>query len=82
MEVEKKKRQFTGVVASANMDKTVKVTVTHSIRHPKYLKTIVRHKSFLVHTDMEVKVGDTVTFVESRPYSKNVKSVVIAVIKK
>lgn len=72
------KRQITGVVESAKMDKTVKVTITRSTRHAKYKKVLVRTRTFMAHTDMEVNVGDTVTIQECRPYSKNVKWVVIS----
>lgn len=77
MEAKKTKRQFTGVVTSNKMDKTVKVTVTRTTKHPKYKKTLIRARHFMAHTDSPLNVGDQVTVQESRPYSKNVKWVVI-----
>ncbi len=65
------RRTFTGVIVSTKMDKTLVVKVDRTIVHPKYGKRYVQSKKYHVHAlDGDHKVGDTVKFQESRPYSK------------
>lgn len=71
------KRQFEGIVVSNKMEKTVRVRVDHTMRHPLYQKIQSRSKIFFAHTDKELSIGDKVTIRESKPYSKNVKWKVI-----
>ena len=77
MENTKKIKQLVGTVVSTKMQKTVKVSVERSIRHPRYHKILRRVRNFLVHTDIELNEGDKVIIAESRPYSKLVSWVVI-----
>lgn len=77
MENTKKIKQLVGTVVSTKMQKTVKVAVERSIRHPRYHKILRRVRNFLVHTDIELNEGDKVVIAESRPYSKLVSWVVI-----
>lgn len=72
-----KKREIQGVVTSNKMEKTVKVEVGSSERHPQYKKIVKRKKVFLAHTNEVLEIGDTVTIKESRPLSKKVKWIVI-----
>lgn len=66
-----KRKSLEGVVTSNKMNKTVVVTVTKSMRHPRYSKVIKRSKKYYAHSDdMEYKVGDKVTIIETRPLSK------------
>jgi len=67
------KKELKGVVTSVSMISTVKVAVNTQKRHAKYGKIIKRSKTYMVHTDVELKVGDEVTIRETKPYSKNVK---------
>ncbi len=68
----KNKRKFTGTVVSSNMDKTIVVRVDRTMVHPKYQKRYVRSKKYQVHDALNThKAGDTVTFMECRPMSKN-----------
>ncbi len=61
-----------GVVVSNKMDKTAVVSVARRVRHGKYLKTVVRHKNYMVHDENnECLPGDRVVIAETRPLSKN-----------
>jgi small subunit ribosomal protein S17 len=77
-EIKKIKRQIVGEVTGNKMDKTVRVATTRTTKHEKYKKVLVRTRTFMAHTDIELSLGDKVTIQECRPYSKNVKWVVIA----
>ncbi len=70
----KAKRTWTGVVVSDKMDKTVVVRVDRVTRHPVYKKRITISKKYKVHDEKnEKRIGDKVSFVESRPISKHKK---------
>lgn len=71
------KKEYTAVVKSVGMQNTVKVSVSLPERHPKYHKIVRHSKAYLAHSDMELQLGDVVTIRESKPYSKNVKWIVI-----
>ncbi len=61
-----------GVVTSASMDKTIVVTVTDRVRHPKYNKFVLRTKKLYTHDDAnDAGIGDRVRVMETRPLSKN-----------
>ena len=63
---------FVGTIVSKSMKNTVKVSVPYTVRHPKYHKILKRTTNLLAHTDKEdLKVGQEVTIVKTRPYSKN-----------
>ena len=60
-----------GVVTSSAMDKTIVVTVTERVRHPKYKKTVLQTKKLHTHDEAnDAKVGDRVRVMETRPLSK------------
>lgn len=65
-----KRRRLSGVVESAKTEKTAKVRIDRSYRHPLYGKVIRSHKIYLVHDEIGVKPGDKVTIVETKPISK------------
>ena len=66
------KKQFTGIVVSDKMDKTIVARVDRVKAHPKYGKRYKVSKKFKVHDEKnEHKVGDEVIFVECRPLSKD-----------
>jgi small subunit ribosomal protein S17 len=71
------KKEFKGVVVSNKMQGTVRVQVDRPVRHPVYKKVVNERKILFAHTDKELNEGDEVTVRESRPYSKNVKWVVV-----
>jgi len=67
-----KKRQWTGIVVSTKMAKTIVVRVDRTLIHPKYGKRMKISKRYKVHSVMsDIKVGDKVVFVECRPLSRD-----------
>jgi len=65
------KRILQGVVVSDKQDKTVVVSVERQVMHPVYKKIVKRSKKFAAHDENnQFKVGDMVSIVESKPYSK------------
>ncbi len=63
---------FTGVVVSNKMQKTIVVEVTAQHTHPLYKKIINRTNKFKVHCeDYQIKPGDVVSFIETKPISKD-----------
>ncbi|MFV1917272.1 MAG: 30S ribosomal protein S17 [Patescibacteria group bacterium] len=63
-------RVFTGKVISIKNEKTATVAVERIVSHPVYIKRYKRVKKYHVHDTIGTKVGDTVNFVASRPFSK------------
>jgi small subunit ribosomal protein S17 len=77
------KAEITGVVVSDKMDKTVVVSVERQIRDALYGKIQRRTSKFLAHNESpDVKVGDRVAIVESRPLSRRKRWVVTRVVEK
>ena len=77
-----KQKEFTGVVVSDKMQKTVVVKIMHLTRHAKYSKTVKLYNKFKAHDEKGVaKLGDTVRIVETRPLSKDKRFIVKQVIK-
>ena len=64
---------FTGKVIATKTAKTATVAVERVIIHPLYKKRMRRDTKYQVHDEKGVKVGDTVKFTASRPYSKTKK---------
>ena len=64
---------LTGKVISTSMLKTATVLVERVIVHKLYKKRLKRTKSYHVHDEIGVLVGDRVKFVASKPYSKTKK---------
>jgi small subunit ribosomal protein S17 len=65
------RKERTGVVVSASMQKTIVVRVERKTRHPLYGKEMLQSKKFYAHDEEgKAKVGDRVTIVETRPMSK------------
>lgn len=69
-------------VVSNQMQKTIVVEIKKRFTHPLYKKVIWRTKRLKVHTDDEVKVGDSVEIVSTRPISKDIHFKVVNLIKK
>jgi small subunit ribosomal protein S17 len=60
-----------GIVVSDKMDQTAVVAVVERVRHPKYGKTVLRTKKLYAQDDTnDVRVGDRVRVMETRPISK------------
>ena len=65
------RKERTGVVVSAAMQKTIVVRVELKKRHPLYGKEMRQYKKFHAHDEKnEAKVGDRVEITETRPLSK------------
>ncbi len=63
---------LSGVVVSDKMDKTVVVSVSRFIKHPKYGKYYKVSKKYKAHDEENrYKTGDKVDIVETRPISKD-----------
>ena len=78
MELKMPKRMLSGVVVSANSNKTITVNVIRRIKHKLYKKIIRQTKKYHAHDEKnEFNVGDTVTIIESKPISKTKKWKVI-----
>ena len=71
------RRRFEGVVVGNKMDKTVKVLVETKRIHPKYKKVVGYRKVYFARTEKDLQEGDAVTIKEARPFSKNVRWIVI-----
>lgn len=71
-----------GIVESDKRDKTRKVAIYYSVRHPKYGKYIRRRTVLHVHDEgNESKVGDRVEIAECRPVSKSKSWVLLRVVR-
>jgi small subunit ribosomal protein S17 len=65
------KRVFVGVVTSDKMQKTRRVEIARTVRHPRYEKLMRRRTICMVHDEGNAShTGDTVEIVESRPRSR------------
>ena len=75
MSVETKfKRKLYGVVTSNVNDKTITVNVERRFKHRTYNKFVSQSKKYHAHdNENKAQVGDKVTIIESRPYSKKKK---------
>ena len=72
-------RPYTGIVVSDKMQKTIVVRVDRMKMHPKYKKQYKQSTTFKVHDEKgEFHVGDMVSFVETRPLSKQKRWRVLA----
>jgi small subunit ribosomal protein S17 len=70
--VVKKGSVLSGVVVSDKMDKTVVVSVSRFVKHPKYGKFYKINKKYKAHDEKnEYKTGDKVEIVETKPISKD-----------
>lgn len=70
-EVKKLKKTLNGTVVSDKNKKTIVVKVTRRFKDPVYSKFVSSSKKYHAHDESaKAKVGDMVTIVESRPYSK------------
>jgi small subunit ribosomal protein S17 len=60
-----------GTVVSNKMPNTLIVKVVTKRRHPLYKKLITRAKKFKVHSQSDIKVGQKVKIIETKPISKD-----------
>jgi small subunit ribosomal protein S17 len=68
---EKKPKTKTGFVLSNSGNKSIKVAIDFTVKHPKYGKYVKRRTKVVVHDEHnQAGVGDVVEIAECRPYSK------------
>lgn len=68
---ESKAREVIGVVVSNKMDKSIVVSISRRVKHPKYGKYITRTTKLRAHDEKnECGEGDLVLIRECRPLSK------------
>lgn len=62
---------FEGTITSNKTINTVAVEVIYFAKHPKYKKVLKKTTNLLAHNEIEnLKEGDKVEIVSSKPYSK------------
>ncbi len=82
-EAQKGQRTLTGRVVSDKMVKTVAVEVERLIKHPRYGKYVRRTTKLLAHDENgDSHVGDLVTIVPCRPFSKRKSWRLLEVVRK
>ncbi len=65
------RRTITGTVTSDKMEKTVVVTVVRRVRDRRFHKFVTRRVKYKAHDESNnVKSGDVVEIIESRPMSR------------
>jgi small subunit ribosomal protein S17 len=70
-----------GIVESDKRDKTRKVAINFSVKHPKYGKYMKKRTVLHVHDEKnESKLGDRVEIAECRPISKTKSWVLLRVL--
>lgn len=77
------RKRMIGTVASDKMNKSRRVEVERTVRHPKYGKTVRR--TVVCHThdeENESHTGDLVEIIESRPLSKLKRWALVRVVRK
>jgi len=82
LNIPKRSPRRVGIVESDARNKTRKVAIRYSVRHPKYGKYIRRRTMLQVHDEDNVsRVGDRVEIAECRPISKTKSWVLLRVLK-
>ncbi len=72
------KKILTGVVVSDKAEKTISVIVERKFQHPLLKKIIKSKKKYCAHDEKnQYKIGDKVTIIECKPFSKRKKFEVI-----
>jgi len=76
------KRTLSGEVVSDKSSKTVVVKVERKTMHPKYNKFVTKSKKYHVHDEKELAtIGNVVTIIESKPYSKLKRWELVSIVK-
>ncbi len=80
---DQKVRTVTALVTGKSGDKSVKVAIDYTIRHPKYGKYVRRRTTLAVHDDRNQSgVGDTIEIAQCRPRSKTKRWRLVKVVTK
>jgi len=81
IKVPEKAQRRVGIVETDAREKTRKVAIRFSVKHPKYGKYLRRRTVLQVHDEDNVsKVGDRVEIAECRPISKTKSWVLLRVL--
>lgn len=81
VKVPEKSPRKVGIVESDKRDKTRKVAITFSVKHPKYGKYMRKRTVLHVHDEKNAsKTGDRVEIAECRPISKTKSWTVLRVL--
>lgn len=76
-----KRKSLVGRVVSDRMDKTVVVLVERIAPHPLYGRRIKRSKKYMAHDETnQVRIGDLVRIMETRPLSRHKRWRVVEVL--
>jgi len=76
------RKERTGEVIAARMQKTIVVRVERRVPHPKFKKIVRVHNKFYAHDEKgEAKAGDRVLIRETRPLSKLKRWELVTVLK-
>ena len=76
-----KGKMFEGKVVSVGMKNTIIVELSFSHAHPLYKKQIRKTKRVAVHSeDAQIKVGQFVEIIETRPLSRTINFKVVRVV--
>ena len=68
------KKILNGIVVSDKENKTIKVMVEREYQHPLFKKVVKSKKKYSAHDEEnKFKIGDKVSIIECKPYSKNKK---------
>lgn len=77
------RKERTGVVVSAKMDKSIVVAVETHEKHPIYGKFVKKTTKFVAHDEKnECSEGDTVRIMETRPLSKTKRWRLVEIVEK
>ena len=72
------KNVLTGIVVSDKPDKTITVLIERKYSHPVLKKIVKVKKKYNAHDENnKYKNGDKVSIIESKPYSKNKRFLVM-----
>ena len=83
METRNLRKTRIGKVVSDKMQKTIVVAVEDRVKHPLYKKIIKKTRKFKAHDEKsECKIGDRVSIMETRPYSKDKRWRLVEVVEK
>jgi small subunit ribosomal protein S17 len=76
------RKERTGEVVAARMQKTIIVRVERRVPHPKFKKIVRVHNKFYAHDEKsEAKQGDRVLIRETRPLSKLKRWELVSILK-
>ncbi len=77
------RKERIGIVTSNKMDKSITVTVSRKMKHPKYGKFVNVSKKFMAHDEKnECGIGDSVRIMEVRPMSKSKRWRLVEIVEK